>query len=94
LRNKFEQKYVLNSEDERFDEDLTKALDELKPLIFFEFVGGDLSSRIFPKMLPNSEMIVVGNLLNQPSKFDLFDIFLKDKKIRGLFVLKWLPNLS
>jgi len=50
LRHKFEQKYVFNSEDERFDEDLTKAIDDLKPLIFFEFVGGDLSSRIFPKM--------------------------------------------
>jgi len=39
-------------------------------------------------------MVVVGNLLNQPSKFDLFDIFLKDKKIRGLFLYKWLPSLT
>ena len=54
--------YVVNSSLESYQEDLVKAIDELKPSSFFDCVGGELSSNILLKMPRFSTLYIYGSL--------------------------------
>jgi NADPH:quinone reductase-like Zn-dependent oxidoreductase len=84
----------LNQEDSNFDDELKKVIDELKPLIFFEYIGGDFPKQVFSKMPPKSELIIVGNLTGKEISFSSIDLLLFRKKIDGMFFLNWVIEIS
>lgn len=63
-------KHVLNQESPDFPEKLQALIDELKPSVLFECVGGDLPGDVFIKMPPKSIMVVYGNLTKQRITFE------------------------
>jgi hypothetical protein len=55
-------RYVLNSTTDSFFEDLEKLIKELNPTIYFDYLSGDLPSKIFKLMPLQSELRQVGIL--------------------------------
>jgi len=70
LTENFGAKHVLNQESTSFFEDLQKVIDELKPTVMFECVGGDLPGEILKRMPARSHMVVYGNLSKQKVTFE------------------------
>ncbi len=47
LKENFSAKYVLNQDLPSFLDDVKQVIDEVKPTVIFECVGGDLAGNIF-----------------------------------------------
>ncbi|CDW75003.1 zinc-binding dehydrogenase family protein [Stylonychia lemnae] len=86
-------KYVLNQESPSFLEDLQKVLDEVKPTVLFECVGGELPGEIFKRMAAKSFMVVYGNLSKQKVAFEPTEFHWSDKQIVGLMMFRWVSSL-
>jgi NADPH:quinone reductase-like Zn-dependent oxidoreductase len=83
LKNSGE-KYVLDSTNEKFTDNLNKLANELKSTIAFDAVGGEQTGTIFNAMPENSTVYVYGGLSGKPAGgFDVMDIIFKNKKISG-----------
>jgi len=90
LRNNYGAKNILNSEAEDFEVELTKLISELKPLVFFEYIGGELPYKVFTKMPAKSQLVIVGNMTNEDIKLSSMDILMKSKNVTSLFVPNWI----
>lgn len=86
--------YVLNSEEENFDEKLEELIDLLQPHAFFDCIGGKTAQRIFLKMPLNSTMYISG-ILDQEAKleFQCMDLFRKSLSIVCLTLVHFLTKV-
>ena len=58
-------KFILNSSDESFNEDLSKLIKEHNVKLFFDAIGGEITGRILKLMPKNSTAYVYGCLSKQ-----------------------------
>ena len=94
LKKELDNKYVINSNGANFKEELSKMIAELKPLVMFEYLGGDLAGQVFELMPNNSTLFVVGNLTHSPGTFNTSDLLIRNKSIRPLLLFPWLFKIS
>jgi len=89
------QQYVLNLNDEDFDEKLKSMAHELNATVAFEAIGGEMTGRIFNAMPPDSKVILYGGLSSLPvSQVDSLHLIFKGKSIKGFNLNQWMANLS
>ena len=86
-------KYILNSGDENFDEQLRALASELKATAAIDAVGGELSGKLFNALADNGEVIVYGGLSGQPlSGFDTLGAIFRNKAVRGFNLNGWISE--
>jgi len=87
------EKYVLNSSEDNFQEDLVKLCDDLKPTFAFDAVGGEMTAQLFNSMSAQSQVIVYGGLSgNSISGINTMDVIFKNKKLLGFNLNDWIPH--
>lgn len=89
----FGEKWVLNSEDPDFDNQLHRLAKELKATIAFEAVGGKITGTIFNAMPPRSLMLVYG-ALSEMACTDItpLGLIFEQKELHGFWLSKWLET--
>ncbi len=89
LKNRGE-KYVLNSESENFEDELSKLAHTLQASLAFDAVSGDLSGKILNAMPAKSELIIYGALTGQnANNIGARDLIFFQKKISGFILTEW-----
>lgn len=88
-------KYVLNSGEDNFDEQLRALASELKATAAIDAVGGGLSGKLFNALADNGEVIVYGGLSGQPlSGFDTLGAIFRNKTVCGFNLNGWMSEKS
>ncbi|NCA85963.1 MAG: zinc-binding dehydrogenase [Clostridia bacterium] len=86
-------KYVLNTGDDKFDEQLRALASELKATAAIDAVGGEMSGKLFNALADNGEVIVYGGLSGQPlSGFDTLGAIFGNKTVRGFNLNGWISE--
>jgi len=87
--------YILDQEDENFEEDLAALSRELGVTIGFDCVAGDLSGKLIKSMPSNSTLIVYGSL-QKPSltAISVADLLFGEKTLKALWLWPWSMKLS
>ena len=86
--------YVLNSSDEKFQEELEKVIADVKPTALLEAVGGDTPMKIFLAMPNGSYMYPYGVLSGQPYTVSGATHIFEAKVISGFWLGLWLGSLA
>ncbi len=90
-------KYVLNSEDEDFDDDLRKLAHDLKANVVFDAVAGDQTARLL-NALPEetaARIFVYGGLSGkQIQDIDPIKIIFRQKHISGFNLPQWKNRMT
>ncbi len=87
------EKYVLDSNDENFENKLKETAYFLNATTAFDAVANNLAGKMLNSMPPKSELIVYGGLSAKPiSEIDVLDIIFKNKKISGFNLNEWIKT--
>ena len=65
LEDELKSKHNLNSSKDSFFTDLEKLIEEMKPMVYIDYVGGSLAGKIFKMMPRGSELVVLGDLAHE-----------------------------
>lgn len=87
-------KYVLDSEAADFEAELKKVMEEVKPGVFFDAVGGKVTETVFAAMPPKSFMWIFDALGFSEMKVDAARFLFEDKTIKGYDVFNVLEAAS
>lgn len=60
----------------------------------YDYIGGDITAKIFKMMPQKSEVAVIGCLSGQSIPFDSSDLIFNSKVIRGHILHDWLTKVS
>jgi len=89
------EKYVLDSTDPHFDDQLAELCVRLNATISFDAVAGEQSSQLLAAMPEGSELVLYGRLSDQDMKFDGLDLLAgRGQRITGFSVMRWFEGLS
>jgi len=89
LREK-ENKYILDSSEEDFEEKLAYLTKDLRATIAYDAVGGEATSLLLRAMPKSSTVVLYGGLSGKAiSDVDPFDIIFEDKKLVGFNLNLW-----
>jgi NADPH:quinone reductase-like Zn-dependent oxidoreductase len=94
LLKEIESKHILNSTDERFYEELSEIVDNLKPTVFLDAIGNEMVGKVLKLMPPTSTAIIYGTL--DPSNLGIssVDVLFGAKTITHFGVPFWLQTLT
>jgi NADPH:quinone reductase len=85
------EKYVLNMQDEDFEQRLKEYAHDLGAHMAFDAVGGLLGAQIFHALPENSEMMVFGGLSGEKIPgIDVMELIFKKKRISGFDLNQWM----
>jgi NADPH:quinone reductase-like Zn-dependent oxidoreductase len=85
--------YVLNINDDNFDEQLRALASELEATAAIDAVGGELSGKLFNVLADNGEVIIYGGLSGQPlSGFNPLGAIFGNKIVRGFNLNGWISE--
>ncbi|MEH6345964.1 MAG: zinc-binding dehydrogenase [Bermanella sp.] len=88
-------KYVLDSTDPQFDDELVKLCAHLNATISLDAIAGEQSRQLLTAMPEGSELVLYGRLSDQDMKFDGLDLLVgRGQKITGFSVMRWFEGLS
>ncbi len=94
LKNRGEE-YVLNSQTEGFEEQLTKLAYEINAVTAFDAVGGEITGQIVNAMPPGSKTILYGGLSGKAvSDISTLEIIFKDKTLTGFNLNEWIKEIG
>lgn len=82
--------FVLNQNDENFEEKLREISKKLNALCFFDAVSGDLTAKILKNMPNGSTAYIYGSLENDNFVVNPGDVIFKRKSIKGFWVSLWM----
>jgi NADPH:quinone reductase-like Zn-dependent oxidoreductase len=85
-------RYVLNSSDARFDEDLAQLCRDLRCRMAFDAVGGEMTGRLVAALRPGSEVLVYGALEQSAIQLHPGKLIFREATVRGFWLSKWLPR--
>lgn len=85
-------KYVLNSNDEKFEENLKELVEKLSPTVFFDSVAGTLTGKVLKAMPNRSVCYMYGFLSKDKCEIDGRDLRYKDKTIKGFWLTNWIKE--
>ena len=86
--------YVLNSEDDDFDERLRELCTRLRASVAFEAVAGEMTGRVLRAMHAGSTCIVYGALSQQGCLLDPRSLIFEGKSVRGFWLSDWMRRQS
>ena len=90
LKNEEKAKYVLNSSDADFDDQLREITHKLKTKICFEAIGGKIVGRILKSMPDGSVVEVYGGLSQEEvGGIAIKDIVFHKKVVKGFILGDW-----
>jgi hypothetical protein len=72
--------------------DYENLIRDLRPKILFDYLGGELPTRILSRMPEESCLVVVGAFTNQNITFNPLDLLMKSQKIEGFWLFTWLKK--
>lgn len=87
-------RYVLNSNDANFEEELKSLCRQLKATIAFDAVAGEMTGQLLKAMPRRSKLLVYGSLSNKACTVDPADPLFGDKVMTGFWLSSWLPRLN
>lgn len=86
-------KYVLNSSDPNFNDDLTRLCKELAATVAFDAVGGELTGILMTSLCENSVTYVYGALSQQNcSLINPGNLIFERKRLEGLWLTTWIQQ--
>jgi NADPH:quinone reductase-like Zn-dependent oxidoreductase len=89
------EKYVLNQNDEDFEQQLRTMAHELNASIALDAVGGDTSGTIFNAMPPESNLVLYGGLSGQRlCNAETMDLIFSSKTISGFNLGDWKARIG
>jgi NADPH:quinone reductase-like Zn-dependent oxidoreductase len=95
LLRKLGAKFVLNSESEKFREDLKRETARLNATIAFDAVAGEMTGSILSAMPNHSKVLVYGSLSLTPcNDISPMSLIFQSKSVHGFWVTNWLANHS
>lgn len=74
LKNDLNPKYILNEESDSFYIELRDLIDELKPTVFYDFVGGDVPSTILRMMPAFSQLQSMSHMSKRGLEVNALDL--------------------
>lgn len=88
--------YVLNSTNANFDEQLAEIIAKVKPMSFFDGVGGEFLTKLFSMMPNKSKTYSYGGLSGKGiENLDPSDLVFKQKILQGFWLIEgFLPKIS
>ncbi len=89
-------KYVLNSNDAGFREDLRKLAHDLKATLVLDAVGGDQTAQLLDAAPFGSTLLVYASLDGEPRGLEprLHDWVYEDKRLAGFYLANWIAKQS
>ncbi|MDA3881494.1 MAG: zinc-binding dehydrogenase [Prolixibacteraceae bacterium] len=87
--NELGAQYILNTEDDDFETQLTSLSAKLKANLFFDAVGGEHTSQIINAAPTGSKIVLYANLSGDPFCADPRNILQNKKSIEGFFLGHW-----
>merc|ERR1711988_2019489 len=95
LVEEFNATYVLNSEEEHFEEKLSILATSLKANLAFDAIGADMTGQLIKAMPPHSTVMVYGVLGGQPiSGIPMSDLIFQSKSVEAFWLTTWLQSNS
>lgn len=85
-------KYVLNSSDSDFKDDMKKLFKELNVLTAFDAISGQGASDLLTALPRGGQVIIYGSLSQQPIPTDPRAFIFQGKKISGFWLSEWIKN--
>jgi len=85
-------RFVLNSSDARFDEDLAQLCRDLRCRMAFDAVGGAMTGRLVAALRPGGEVLVYGALEQAAIQLHPGQMIFREATVRGFWLSKWLPR--
>lgn len=87
------EKYVLNSTNNDFQNELRILASKLKATIAFDAVGGEMTAILFNVMPANSEVVVYGGLSGKDiGGLHPLELIFQNKKLSGFNLNQWIAN--
>lgn len=87
-------KYVLNSEDKNFREELIALNKQINASLCLNAVGGEQTATLVKALPPGGKLILYSNLSQQAMTIEPRDIIQKDIRIEGFFLGTWTSKRS
>jgi len=89
------EKYVINQQEEGFQDILKKMAHELDTRLTLDAVGGELSGIMLNSMPRNAELVIYGGLSGKPTgPFDNLEMIFQGKSFRGWNLYDWKKELG
>ena len=85
-------KYILNSNDVNFEENLKEMIKKLNPTCFFDSVGGFLTGVVLKNMPAKSTCYMYGFLAKEKCEVDGRDLRYKEKTLKGFWLMNWIKE--
>ncbi len=83
--------HLLNSESERFEEQLRRICAELRITMAFEAVAGEMTGRLFNAMPAGARVVVYGALSESPcAAIDPIGLIFRGKRVEGFYLGDWI----
>jgi len=82
-------KYIINSNDSDYEEELARLSAELDASLFFDAVTGEETSKIIHAAPKNSTLMLYANLSDEQFFIDSREILQKNITINGFFLGNW-----
>lgn len=87
--------FVLNLNDEDFDENLKNLNNNLKATVAIDAVGGEITGKLLNIMPAGSQVILYGGLSGAPvSMIDPLEVIFKNKILKGFNLGDWMKAVS
>lgn len=77
-------KFVLNSSEENFQNELSELCQKLNVSLAFDAVSGDMTGSLLQSIMPGGEVKIYGGLSGEAPTFNPRELILNDKIISGL----------
>lgn len=94
LKNDLNPKYILSEDSDNFYDELRTLIEELKPTVFYDFVGGDSPSTILRMMPAFSQLQSMSHMSKQGLEINTLDLMAGMKKLQGFYLGLWVPKLG
>ena len=95
LMQEFNATYVLNSEEEQFEEKLSILATSLNAKLAFDAIGAEMTGRLIKAMPPHSTVMVYGVLGVEPiSGISMSDLIFQSKSVEAFWLTTWLQGNS
>jgi NADPH:quinone reductase len=86
--------YVLNSEKQGFEKEFFKMARKWESMHYIDAVGGELTTRIFPLLPPNSTVMIYGNLSEKDFQVSPGLMIFQNKRLEAFWLTQWIGSMK
>jgi len=85
-------KYILNSSDPDFIDQLNALSKQLQATIAFDAVSGELTGKLVDAMPEGSKVYIYGRLSSEPMPIDPWKLLFEKKSVQGFWFPEWVKD--